>query len=112
MPADRMPGPRHRPPLLLTRNKAVSADPVGVPAVIISGAKGNGEGGPTRAAATPSLGVTTKPGTRKMDATARAESQAHTCTRPERGRPLSPQEKAANLLHFNYNREPLLQHPT
>ena len=45
MPADRMPGPRHRPPLLLTRNKAASADPVGMPAVIVSGAKSNGGGG-------------------------------------------------------------------
>ena len=46
MPADRMPGPRHRPPLLLTRNKAASADPVRAPAVIVSGAESNGRGVP------------------------------------------------------------------
>lgn len=112
MPADRMPGPRHRPPLLLTRNKAASADPVGMPAVIVSGAKSNGGGGVShKSCCNPVLGGDNQTG-HQIDAAGRAESQAHTCTSPERGWPLAPQEKAANLLHFNYNTEPLLQHPT
>lgn len=36
----RMPGPCHRPPLLLTTDKAASAGPVQAPAVVVSGAKG------------------------------------------------------------------------
>lgn len=53
--ADRMPGPCHRPPLLLTTDKAASAGPVQAPAVVVSGANGNGGGCPHRSSCSPFL---------------------------------------------------------
>lgn len=84
--ADRMPGPCHRPPLLLTTDKAASAGPVQAPAVVVSGANGNGGGVPTGVPAAPSLGVPMDQSGNQKDRFHHQgkQPQVHTCTVPGR----------------------------